>query len=101
MSDPKFTKAPWRLGTKGPNGLLPIGHGQGEMICALICDLDNRANQEADAHLIAAAPDLYAALEEALRIAAEPDGVDLRIRESTIIAWKQNAIAALKKARGE
>lgn len=67
--EPKFTPGPWKVARTG--GLFPAIYGRSkrEPICvfAIGDDFDVFKNHEANAHLIAAAPDLYAAL-----YAAEP-----------------------------
>ncbi len=97
MSDTKFTPGPWRYTKAAPSGDRGI-HAEGTGIFAeAYADIrhageNNAAEAEANARLIAAAPDLYAALD--LVLAVDPDGAGI---------WDaQNAArAALAKARGE
>jgi hypothetical protein len=78
MNEPKWTKGPWRIAGKGT-----IRAGQG-----WIADV-HWQNREANARLIAAAPDLYAALEMA-QLWLDVDG-----------RYDMQAInAALSKAKG-
>jgi dihydropteroate synthase len=57
-----------------------------------------------NAHLIAAAPELFVALGEALLLASDESGEvlggNLQARETAIIAWKRQAEAALARALG-
>ncbi len=92
MSASPFTPGPWTIPTPsmgfsaihGPNGELIFGLAAGSAD-------EKRPDDvcEANARLIAASPDLYAALEEALECAQFPEDVEM-------IIW-----AALAKARGE
>lgn len=57
----------------------------------------------ANAHLIAAAPDLYEALEFAMTIAngsIDPTSSNIELR-SNLVRIRERSIAALAKARGE
>jgi hypothetical protein len=95
----EFTKGPWRQGNVvelllnrkcreiiSDDGKIGLVYG--------IIDQDNKAN----ANLIAAAPELYEACEEALAndIAAEGEGAS-----NMFLALREKLEAALKKARGE
>lgn len=112
MSEPKFTKGPWRVGkpfyqSTSKQNVTPIlwdsptcgecGKGDGEWLVAWTFPNSLKKPQfKFNAHLIAAAPDLYAALEAL---------------ESAFMAhtkWNgeppveiNNALAALAKANGE
>lgn len=87
----KHTRGPWKV--IGPDSM----HPSQAMVCATIgvqiysAPLTNET--EANAHLIAAAPDLLEALKEAL--ALMPGGTITRNE------WEARARAALKKASGE
>ena len=101
MSEHKWTAGPWRV-----NGSLPgptcdecgadtisddIGiWSKSAPIAAAIMD----ARQESNAHVIAAAPELF----EALEAACEWDGQDM---EGVDAVWLDRARAALAKAKGE
>jgi len=94
-----YTPGPWRVATKGP-GLLGIYADASAS--DLIAGIASADNQEANARLMAAAPDLLAALEVALNDfdtwgevwqSDDDDGVNFPA---------VNAIrAAIAKARGE
>ena len=63
----KHTPGPWRMGTPGPNGCYTVGTERGlmtAMVAHSINEPDQAEQAEADAKLIAAAPDLLAELEE-------------------------------------
>lgn len=65
MPEQKHTPGPWRIGTPGPNGCYTIGTERGlmtAMIAHSICEPDQAEAAKADAALVAAAPDLLAAL---------------------------------------
>jgi len=80
MSETKFTPGPWKIGAY-ESGRMAVDGANGEEVTGYI-DIE-------DAHLIAAAPDLYNALEEVIRISDRKHD-----------AWDK-AKAALAKARGE
>jgi hypothetical protein len=84
MSERKWTPGPWFVGKDlsiGPNG-------QGVSVIVAACDYDHA---DANAHLIAAAPDLYDALDNLVR--AYHQGKD-------VYGWIDNAGHALAKAEG-
>lgn len=92
----KFTAGPWRVfTTTGGNKLVGVGEQTGEGItdCGFGLWGGGDAEAIANAHLIAAAPDLYEALVPLLMRWADP----LSIQEHH---WNA-ARDALKKARGE
>ena len=105
MNAPKWTPGPWQrvlpadaLGRQ-PNDWA-ISDSTGE---AWICEgptWDDEFLQEslANARLIAAAPDLYAALDEMAALAAGPAG---GVTQAQKIASLAKATAALSRARGE
>lgn len=99
MSGAKHTPAPWAVHPRvavvdaGPiraNGLLTP-------VCQLLWPTDARteAETEANAHLIAAAPDLF----EALEVLVQLDAADVFTKDAWFDAFKA-ARAALAKARG-
>jgi hypothetical protein len=105
-TEPKWTPGPWRNGD--PKNLMSPGHvmakrdgwSSGYLVAACCGASDSsdrglRFEQIANADLIAAAPDLYAALDAMLRCEAE--GGDLEDLRRVNAA----AEAALAKARGE
>ncbi len=71
----------------------------------LVAKIPASPQRDADAHLIAAAPDLYAALEQAAEIIRDRDGGNQADETGwadpdMMDAWV-SAITAMKKARGE
>ncbi len=109
----RFTPGPWEAMANGPN--LPLarigvtvadydGGGFSSYCVALLPKTFNGETTSANARLIAAAPDLLAALQalDADWSAFEPkgpDGTDY-LAESTKAIWRQ-ARAAIAKATGE
>jgi hypothetical protein len=100
MSDPKFTKAPWLLAGDGSPFVYALNkYGTNEFFLSVqkgTGDDDEFISEEkakSIAKLIAAAPDLYAALSEADEIFDESWYTDKQL----VMRIK----AALKKARGE
>lgn len=98
MSKPKFTLGPWRV---IESGII----AEGKFVIARIyldpLKEENAAIEEsiANDHLIAAAPDLYAELQNIAN--ADPTKWDEDTRDQ-FQQWAQSrARAALKKARGE
>ena len=92
-SETKWTPGPWHS-----RGFPTISAGKGKgMIVKVLERYMDRAEREANAHLIAAAPDLYEALEYLLRhnreLVAQGVNIDAYLMSS--------AYAALAKARGE
>lgn len=92
-----WTKGPWRYDT-GPSfsGMYHSVLADGE---TLVCECWEQPDDiaQADAHLIAAAPDLYAALEEMVALdEMTSDAMDWAATPEVIAAR-----AALAKARGE
>ena len=90
MNEPKWTPGPWRVETSGRGSLCVASDD------AWICgELDNQPHEmrtseaEANAHLIAAVPELYEALQNVIREADRKTDAFNRAR------------AALAKARGE
>lgn len=96
MSEPKFTPGPWKI-SEYRNGHSMIIEGSDEWDVAEV----GYPNRDPNAHLIAAAPDLYKALEQ-----LEPYLDAIICYASTVLEHKPNgfvldAQAALRKARGE
>lgn len=90
MSGLNATPGPWRVGVAGPNMCPTVGTEGGLMTAMVVHGEDHPT--EANARLIAAAPDLFAVVEEWLAV-----GNDLAARK----AVREKARAALRKARGE
>ena len=66
----KHTPGPWIIGTPPPNGEQTIGTGSagGVMVAVATTGVDMEAITLANAHLIAAAPDMLEALKAALSL---------------------------------
>lgn len=86
MNAPKFTPGPWRLHV---DGVAVFGSNGEQVIDATVCS-PNLTQEEIrmNARLIAAAPDMYAALDACMREGRNPDTYEAGER-------------ALAKARGE
>ena len=113
MSETKFTPGPWVFENKTPEELPHIMAGEWPVCTAEYHSYSDfsgvQINNEADANLIAAAPDLYAALEKALPVLVqhleepwrgvmpfEPEASKMRADLEQVAAVR----AALAKARG-
>ena len=99
MSKKKFTPGPWMVWScfRKKNGKLPVVHdesGDTVTICEVIDDKEHPEIADADAALIAAAPEMYRKLEWLQREFDESDDEEL-----VAIGWEIELI--LKKARGE
>lgn len=98
----KFTKGPWRISRAKPTKArgFDILAGYSKMVAAAPAPNDlyqDSAERTANARLIAAAPDLYAALEAIeYQMGGETDAVRKRFSDA-----RTAARAALAKARGE
>ena len=90
MSEPKHTPGPWFIGAL-ESGQAAVDAASGDVTGWVSIP---------DAHLIAAAPDLYSALVEFLSASNVPE---IMTREETLrlIRAEDAARAAIKKARGE
>ncbi len=64
ISETKFTRGPWRVGADVPPGIDASVNDQSGMSLARIRRTPGRVQMAANAHLIAAAPELYEALKE-------------------------------------
>jgi hypothetical protein len=101
MSAATFTPGPWAVQGQGYSTQVYAADGRHYNICADI-DLNGNPENQANARLIAAAPDLYDALVQcrsvlgtALRDATDP------VARRVITRKIEVANAALAKARGE
>ena len=105
MSNTKFTPGPWIGIVNGMYqyspmnvdsdehdqlGWAPVTDNNGDTLAIAVVTTLSDDVLDANANLIASAPDLYAALECALACHVGTDEV-----------WIEEALAALKKARGE
>lgn len=107
MSEEKWTPGPWKVASTGDIGIdidapyyeaLGVGVNEESPFCVIISRRHVASRLEANAHLIAAAPELYEALEwletyAMVQVDRHPDAQDNK-------GWR-NIIAALAKARGE
>jgi hypothetical protein len=102
-TETKWTPGPWdaRTGTSwSPDGgsqtieWFVMRPREDVAICADVVDPNSEKPSEANARLIAAAPDLYAALDKLSNTSAMFEPVEYQ-------QARQNARAALAKARGE
>lgn len=87
----KFTKGEWKF--KPEKGVMHAILCAGSKMLAIF----KRAPSEADARLIASAPDLYKALDELVSTVVVDDEEGLAVFSEPM----QKAIKALSKARGE
>jgi hypothetical protein len=62
MSKAQHTPGPWRIEGEGRSGQHQISGSHNLPICEIVCNYDSEETKLANAHLIAAAPDLLAAL---------------------------------------
>lgn len=105
MSDTKFTPGPWRIICDSKFCMKDIfitSKKRENESKVPICELDIYFDEpmfteaNANANLIAAAPNLYKALEEIVK-----EGQDFEKRTKTCISWLNGAKEVLEKARGE
>jgi hypothetical protein len=128
VSGPQFTRGPWELGgalVYAPQGERTAGRSQGSSVSIALmlrrpaiyggrvqntqdtdCDAcETGAQVDANARLIASAPDLYAALNEGQLLADEVantwESGDLAGAVRELVAWAMQARSALARARGE
>lgn len=100
----KHTPGPWRIGTPGPNGCYTVGTERG-LMTAMVAHSINEPEQaeqaEANAKLIAAAPDLLEALIS-LTEDAFPRFTGGRVGTFDIRKGAyESAMAAIARAKGE
>lgn len=84
-----FTPGPWCVATGKNISVGPVGGGQR----VALCNYDNGSTEKANARLIAAAPDLYAALD---RLLSNGD-----VRDAMHKGELKQARAALARVQGE
>jgi hypothetical protein len=93
VSAPQFTPGPWTSYEFGADWY--VGHNHDDSGPMLRVG-SNHAQREANANLIASAPDLYAAAERALNFIENTEGEhDVQLESGDMLR------AALAKARGE
>jgi len=103
MSEAKFTKGPWNQESTGDGKRICIGLGMfdgpnGYDVAEVYSDdvtEETCVEAQANAHLIAAAPELYEALDGLIGVTDRPSAPDY-VRDAI-----RAAHAALAKARGE
>ena len=102
MSDVKFTPGPWGV---CKNRFGKISSLRGVDICSLLKYGKKDGEAKANAHLIAAAPDMYAALVHIREIIAEGAKVGFNPTNGEwaekLFLSQQKSSRAVKKARGE
>ena len=106
MEETRWTKGPWKIGSqtaKKTYRRIDAGarwYGLAKVVVRL--DNDPNPEGEANARLIAAAPDLYEALAELSRLADEIWVLGMSNQEAAALeaAWKKGD-AALARARGD
>lgn len=99
MADTKFTKGEWRIsGDETYNNVRNIyAYKNGSSFGVGVAEISG-FDFDANAHLIAAAPDLYAVLDEINTWCGTDEGAHYLPFEPP---WYTNLRAALAKARGE
>lgn len=105
-----YTKGPWEAASrKGDywDSVVYLPQRMGHEVCQCFYERGNEAECEANAQLIAAAPDLLEALKEIYyALVSEPivDGEDSEdcwlLKPSSAVGVMQNALAAINKAEG-
>ena len=102
----KHTPGPWRVGAPGPNGCHTVGT-EGGLMTAMVAHSINHPEQAsqaiADARLIAAAPELLEALQDAVALAdANRDSAALHgitlVRPPAMQAMYDKCVAAIALA---
>ena len=99
MTDTKWTPGPWRAAFNKKFGWWSVCHSgwceKGETsIVVRVEDYQDEPQKTASAHLIAASPELYQALDYLAQLG----------KGTTVVEWEEGlkmAYAALAKARGE
>ena len=90
----KHTPGPWNIGTPPPNGEQTVGTDQGLMVA--VATTGAGVKTKANAHLIAAAPDLLEALKDCVAV-MDRELAGLKVIQPELSA----ARAAIAKATGE
>jgi len=96
MTETKFTQGPWKIGAY-ESGQMAVDGANGEEVTGYI--------DPEDAHLIAAAPDMYAELEAAMKVFRFYQGHHAAKghseKEQTNKQYADKIAKVLEKARGE
>lgn len=95
MSAPAFTPGPWQY-LRSPSG--PIRVGPSHNCTVAVAPFPPTGDQEANARLIAASPDLYEALDRINVAACYASEEDTDAREAVLLHIGELARAALAKA---
>lgn len=100
MIEPKFTKGPWRvhLDKRDGTACAIIEDRTGDCVARTVYRF-HRGERNANGNLIAATPEMYEALSEAVERYGKPGGPWNVPSEPG--SWIEKAKAALKKAVGE
>lgn len=98
-SERKWTPGPWTISTE--NDVCTQIDGEYHAVCTDQFCYAPEVEREANAHLIAAAPDLYEALEQARDTILELINARNSEAEGSDEDWVGGINAALAKARGE
>ena len=88
----RMTKPDWAALHSGKHPIDIVKRGD-DVIAAVWCGDDQDGEEQANAHLIAAAPDMLEALKAVLPLLRHPTSAELEVRKMVL--------AALAKARGE
>lgn len=97
MSNPKWTPGPWNVkyAHNGHTAIYPANSQ--ERVADIFCPLDVKGSHQANAALIAAAPEMAEALQETLDCLRGSRVITAEIKQAAI----NQATTALRKARGE
>jgi hypothetical protein len=98
LSAPDFTPGEWSVNGTAIEAEV---HGTSIVIAHVYDDREGVPEFEANAHVMSAAKELYAALEKCLAYCEREGGVGNRIAQRDHKERVAEARAALKKARGE
>lgn len=95
----KWTPGPWSAVKNGALVPTEIWNDAGTVLIADCASDSLRDGIEADAHLIAAAPDLYEAVR--LLLSSRSAHPDPEVVERRVIEGLNKGLAAMRKAKGE
>jgi hypothetical protein len=96
----KHTPGPWHIGTPPPNGEQTIGNDQGMMVAVATTGIGLKEETMANARLIAAAPEMFRALEKIMPFLqmAWQDIPMSKIQKGLLEGCACTAIKAINKA---